>query len=69
LKHVGDSNKRVIEEIVRQVGYLPELYEDVRSEKYEKTKFSALLSEFRLTSEEWKRLAFYRTVDCGMLRL
>jgi hypothetical protein len=23
-----------IEEIVRQVGYLPELYEDARSEKY-----------------------------------
>ena len=25
-KHVEDSNKHVIEEIVRQVGYLPELY-------------------------------------------
>jgi len=24
-KHVEDSNKRIIEEIVRQVGYLPEL--------------------------------------------
>ena len=33
-KHVEDSNKRIIEEIVRQVGYLPELYEDARSEKY-----------------------------------
>jgi len=26
LKHVEDSNKHIIEEIVRQVGYLPELY-------------------------------------------
>jgi len=25
-KHVEDSNKHVIEEIVRQVGYLPELF-------------------------------------------
>jgi len=33
-KHVEDSNKRVIQEIVRQAGYLPELYEDARSEKY-----------------------------------
>jgi hypothetical protein len=24
LKHVEDSNKHIIEEIVRQVGYLPE---------------------------------------------
>jgi len=29
------SNKHIIEEIVRLVGYLPELYEDARSEKYE----------------------------------
>ena len=28
-KHVEDSNKHIIEEIVRQVGYQPELYEDV----------------------------------------
>jgi hypothetical protein len=35
-KHVEDSNKRIIEETVRQVGYLPELYEDARSEKYKK---------------------------------
>ena len=27
------SNKHIIEENVRQVGYLPELYEDARSEK------------------------------------
>jgi len=33
-KHVEDSNKHIMEEIVRQVGYLPELYEDARSEKY-----------------------------------
>jgi hypothetical protein len=33
-KHVEDSNKHIIEEIVRQVIYLPELYEDTRSEKY-----------------------------------
>jgi hypothetical protein len=30
--HVEDSNKHIIEEIVRQVGYLPELYEDAWSE-------------------------------------
>jgi hypothetical protein len=33
LKHVEDSNKH-IEEIVHQVGHLPELYEDAGSEKY-----------------------------------
>jgi len=33
-KHVEDSNKRNIEETVRHVGYLPELYEDARSKKY-----------------------------------
>jgi len=27
-------NKHIIEESVHQVGYLPELYEDARSEKY-----------------------------------
>jgi hypothetical protein len=32
--NVEDSNKHIIEEIVRQVGHLPELYEDARSEKY-----------------------------------
>jgi hypothetical protein len=31
-KHVEDSNKHFIEEIVRQVGHQPELYEDTRSE-------------------------------------
>jgi hypothetical protein len=34
LEHVEDSNKHIIEEIVRQVGYLPELYEVAWSEKY-----------------------------------
>jgi hypothetical protein len=34
LDHVEDSDKRMIEEIVRQVGYLPELYKDAWSEKY-----------------------------------
>jgi hypothetical protein len=33
-KHVEYSNKHIIEKIVRQVSYLPELYEDARSEKY-----------------------------------
>jgi len=33
LKHVEDSSKHIIEEIVHQVGYLQELYEDARSEK------------------------------------
>jgi len=33
-KHVEDSNKRSTDEIVRQGGYLPELYEDARSEKH-----------------------------------
>jgi hypothetical protein len=28
------QNKHITEESVRQVGYLPELYEDARSEKY-----------------------------------
>ena len=33
-KHIENSNKHIIEENVRQVVYLPELYEDARSEKY-----------------------------------
>jgi len=33
-KHVEDSNKHIIVEILRQVGHLPELYEDARPEKY-----------------------------------
>jgi hypothetical protein len=31
---VEDSHKHIIEEIVRQVDHLPELFEDERSEKY-----------------------------------
>jgi hypothetical protein len=34
LKHVEDSNKHIIEEIVHQVGHLPEVDKDARSEKY-----------------------------------
>jgi hypothetical protein len=33
-KRVEDPNKRILVEMVRQVGYLPELYEDARTEKY-----------------------------------
>jgi hypothetical protein len=33
-KHVENSNKHITEEIVRQGGYLPALYEDARPEKY-----------------------------------
>jgi hypothetical protein len=40
-KHVEDSNKHIIEEIVRQVGYLPELYDDARSEKYKITRMNS----------------------------
>jgi len=36
LKHVEDSNKHIIEDIVHRVGRLPELYEDARSEKCKK---------------------------------
>ena len=41
-KHVEDSNKHIIEEIVRRVVYLPELSEDARSEKYKKKKLLEL---------------------------
>jgi hypothetical protein len=34
-KHAEDSNKHIIEEFVHQVGYLPELCEDARPEKYQ----------------------------------
>jgi len=34
LKRVEDSKKNIIEEIVCQVGYPPELYKDAQSEKY-----------------------------------
>jgi hypothetical protein len=41
-KHVEDSKKYVIEEIVRQIGYLPELYEATRSEKYKVKNMSTM---------------------------
>jgi hypothetical protein len=44
-KHVEDSNKRIIEEIVRQVGYPPELYEDAWSEKYKKNSEYCLVAK------------------------
>jgi len=44
-KHVEESNKHIIEETVRQVGYLPELYEDARSEKYLKKKCCCTLNK------------------------
>jgi hypothetical protein len=34
LKHAEDLDKHIIEEIVRQVVHLPELYEDARSKEY-----------------------------------
>ena len=43
LKHVEDSNKHIIEEIVRQVGYWSELYEDAQSEKYKKLGVSSMI--------------------------
>jgi len=41
---VEDSNKNIIEEIVRQVVCLPELYEDARSEKYFKNIYNSIRS-------------------------
>jgi hypothetical protein len=40
---VEDSNQHIIEEIVRQVVYLQELYADARSEKYKKIFWRILL--------------------------
>ena len=39
MKHVQDLNKHIIEETMRQVGHLSELYEDARPEKYKKKKY------------------------------
>ena len=47
-KHVEDSDKHIIEEIVRQAGYLPELYEDIRSEKYKMKCFCLEILASRL---------------------
>jgi hypothetical protein len=52
-----DSNKRTIEETVPQVGYLPELYEDARSEKYKTLrllKSLALCSLADKGAEDWR---------------
>ena len=46
-KHVKDSSKHIIEEIVRQVGHLPELYEDAQSEKYNIIQFNGTVHEDR----------------------
>jgi hypothetical protein len=43
-----NSNKHIIEKIVRQVGHLPELYEDARSEKY-KIYVNSILARSRVT--------------------
>jgi hypothetical protein len=45
LKHVEDSNKHT-EETVGQFGYLPELYEDARSEKYKMSIIVAMKAKF-----------------------
>jgi len=41
-KHVEDLNKHSIEEIVHQVGHLPELNEDARSKEYISKKDSSM---------------------------
>jgi hypothetical protein len=46
MKHAEDSNKHIIEEIVRQVGYLPEIYEDARSEKYKIRSYESFRSVY-----------------------
>jgi hypothetical protein len=43
-KHVEDSNKHIIEEIVHQVGHLPELYKNAWSEKYKIYELGSLLT-------------------------
>jgi hypothetical protein len=47
-KHVEDSNKHIIEEVVCQVCHLPELYEDARSEKYKIPLLVVTLTKFCL---------------------
>ena len=41
-EHVEGSNKHIIDEIVRQVGHLPELYGDARSKKKKVTSADEL---------------------------
>jgi len=50
LKHVEDSNKHIIEEIVRQVGNLPELYENARSEKYKIFALRFAVKQFTISN-------------------
>jgi hypothetical protein len=57
-KHVEDSNKHIIEEIVRQVCHLPELYEDARSEKY---KFVWLHVSTSYIRTKWNSVSQLRT--------
>jgi len=81
LKHVEDSNKDIIEETVRQVCYLPELYEYARSEKYKKNctiyipYYQSSSSKFQNTWTELHTLvsvyvygysvAVYKVAACG----
>jgi len=46
-------NKYIIEDTVRQVGHLPELYEDAQSEKYKKKAKIVLPCALTSCSEEW----------------
>jgi hypothetical protein len=48
-KHVEDSNKHIIEETVHQIGHLPELYEDARSEKYKTAAVTLNVTKLKLS--------------------
>ena len=50
-----DSNKHNVEEIVRQVGYLPELYEDTLSEKYKILQCPVLINVLHIKVRKRKR--------------
>jgi len=52
-KHVEDWNKYIIEEIMCQVVYLPELYEDAWSEKYERNPLNFTQDGQMLTLYVW----------------
>jgi hypothetical protein len=60
-KHVMESNKHIIEEIVSQVGHLPELYEDARSEKYNTLIFTVtyLHLKWHCILYIWYNVIFY----------
>jgi hypothetical protein len=60
-KHVEDSNKHIIEEIVRQVAHLPELYKDA-GQKYinflmqnKQDKFVPIFIEHHNNEERYMR--------------